>query len=147
MTRQLDIWTDGACQPNPGAGSWAYIVKEDGQTVATASGSDSATTCNRMELTAIAEAIQAATAIDPDASITLRTDSTYCQMGICEWMYGWALNGWKLGKKKPVKNADLWQMISELRLAHSGKIEVRWISRNENTEADALAAQALANPV
>ncbi|MFM8785459.1 MAG: RNase H family protein, partial [Phycisphaerales bacterium] len=51
---RFELFTDGACSGNPGPGGWGYILRGegiDGETVG--SGGDSATTNNRMELTAV----------------------------------------------------------------------------------------------
>jgi ribonuclease HI len=54
------VFTDGACEGNPGPGGWAFAWVEDGRLVREGSGGDVATTNNRMELTALINAYRVA---------------------------------------------------------------------------------------
>ena len=100
----VTIYTDGGCDPNPGVGGWAAILR-CGPHVKELSGSEADTTNNRMEMTA---AIRALEALKQRCSVSLHTDSQYLQRGVTEWMAGWKRNHWRR-KTGPVKNADLWQ--------------------------------------
>jgi ribonuclease HI len=77
------------------------------------------TTNNRMEMTAVIEALKA---LKMDCHVSLYTDSKYVMQGVTEWMGGWKARGWKTAGKDPVKNVDLWQEIDEL----LGKHEINW---------------------
>jgi ribonuclease HI len=122
-----EIYTDGGCSGNPGPGGWAWIIIHDGQRWE-ASGAAPATTNNRMELTAVIEALRGlqrrlqrrlrpgGTAID------VYTDSQYVQLGISRWIQTWIKNGWQTAGKKPVKNRELWQVLHEL----AGGLQIRW---------------------
>jgi ribonuclease HI len=69
----LTAHTDGACSGNPGPGGWSVVFGLDGAVVAEFSGSGgSDTTNNRMELTAVREAIQHAPV---QARLEIVTDS------------------------------------------------------------------------
>ena len=74
-------------------------------------------------------------------TIDVYTDSTYVQKGMTEWIWGWRRNNWRTADKKPVKNADLWQMLD----AEARRHTVRWhwvkghAGHPENERADALA--------
>src|SRR5579885_1964500 len=49
--KTLLIWTDGSCMRNPGGpGGWAYRIKRADGSIVEASGSEEATTNNRMEV-------------------------------------------------------------------------------------------------
>ena len=50
----LEIYTDGACSGNPGAGGWGVILRY-GTVEKELSGAEKETTNNRMELTAVIE--------------------------------------------------------------------------------------------
>jgi ribonuclease HI len=82
-------------------------------------GGEPATTNNRMELMA---AIGALEALKRPCQVTLTTDSRYVMQGIEQWMPKWRANGWRTADKKPVKNQDLWQRLSDAVGAH----QVRW---------------------
>ena len=133
----VEIYTDGACKGNPGVGGWGAILRFGG-TERELFGGVANTTNNRMEMTAVIEALRA---LSRSCDAIVFTDSSYVQKGISEWIHGWKRNGWKTADKKPVKNADLWQALDELAAGH--KIEWRWVRGHaghpENERADLLA--------
>ena len=138
--KHVEIFTDGACKGNPGPGGWGAILRL-GDNEKELSGSDPATTNNRMELMG---AIQALNALKRPCTVSLHTDSKYVIDGITSWIFGWQRNGWKNAAKKPVANADLWQ---ELMLAvKPHKITWVWVKGHdghpENERADKLASDA-----
>ncbi len=114
MGAPAEIFTDGGCQGNPGPGGWAYVIRADGKTIE-GSGYHPSTTNNRMELTAVLEALKQMDAHPEWASlgITLSTDSQYVQRGITQWVLAWVRSGWKTSARKPVKNVDLWMDLWE----------------------------------
>ena len=103
-------------------------------------GGELLTTNNRMELTAVIEALAS---LKRSCDITLYTDSEYVRKGITEWILGWKQRGWKTAARQPVKNADLWQRLDALRALH--KVDWRWVKGHAgdpgNERADALANQ------
>jgi ribonuclease HI len=133
----VEIYTDGACKGNPGVGGWGAILRF-GETEKELFGGVANTTNNRMEMTAVIEALRA---LSRSCDAVVFTDSSYVQKGISEWIHGWKRNGWKTADKKPVKNADLWQTLDQLSAGH--KIEWRWVRGHaghpENERADVLA--------
>ncbi len=133
----VEIYTDGACKGNPGVGGWGAILRS-GETEKELFGGVANTTNNRMEMTAVIEALRA---LSRSCEAVVFTDSSYVQKGISEWIHGWKRNGWKTADKKPVKNADLWQTLDDLAKGH--KIEWRWVKGHaghpENERADQLA--------
>ncbi len=133
----VEIYTDGACKGNPGVGGWGAILRF-GEREKEIFGGTANTTNNRMEMTAVIEALR--TLSRPCDAIVF-TDSTYVQKGISEWIHGWKRNGWRTSDKKPVKNADLWQELDQLAAGH--KVEWRWVRGHaghpENERADQLA--------
>jgi ribonuclease HI len=142
MSEIVDIYTDGACSGNPGPGGWAALLRYAGREK-TLSGYEKTTTNNRMELTAVIEALKA---LMRPVTARVHTDSQYVQKGISEWIYGWKQRGWLTADRQPVKNADLWQALD--RLARRHRIEWRWVRGHaghpENERVDALARAALA---
>lgn len=130
------LFTDGSCYPNPGRGGWAFILQDTktGNEMVECGGADD-TTNNRMELTAVIQALRQL----PDGSyVKLTSDSTYVLSGIKTWRFGWRKKKW-VG----VKNGDLWQELDEL--LRVIKIEPEWIEghtgHKENERCDLLALE------
>jgi len=131
------IYTDGACKGNPGPGGWGAILEYDGRE-REIYGGEPATTNNRMELTAVIEALSSLTR---PCRVTVHTDSQYVQKGITEWIRGWKARGWRTASKEPVKNVDLWKKLD----AAVGQHEIEWVwvrghsGHDGNERADKLA--------
>jgi len=139
----VNIYTDGACSGNPGPGGWGVVMRWKGQEKEL-SGSEDATTNNRMELMA---AIQGLESLKRGVGgVHIHTDSTYVKDGITKWIHAWKRNGWKTSAKKPVKNKDLWQRL-EMALSDYN-IEWHWVKGHsghpENERCDELARLAIA---
>jgi ribonuclease HI len=141
MTGTVAIYTDGACKGNPGPGGWGALLVW-GDREKEIFGGDAATTNNRMELTAVIEALAA---VKQPSHLVIHTDSQYVKLGISEWLAQWQKRGWKTAGRKPVKNQDLWQRLAELAAPH--QIEWRWVPGHAGVEgnerADALANQGI----
>jgi ribonuclease HI len=137
----VTIYTDGACRGNPGPGGWGALLIA-GKSRRELSGAETGTTNNRMELTAV---IQALAALKRPVEVTLYTDSKYVCNGIEEWLPQWKARGWRTADRKPVKNQDLWEALDAARGAH--RIHWRWVkghSGNEGNErVDQLANEAI----
>jgi ribonuclease HI len=137
----VEIFTDGACKGNPGAGGWGALLRFDGRERELCGG-ERETTNNRMELMA---AIRALEALKRPCQVVLHTDSKYVQQGISEWIHGWKQRGWKTADKKPVKNEDLWRELDEL----AGRHDIRWVwvkghaGHDGNERADRLANRGI----
>ncbi len=135
--KTIHIYTDGACKGNPGPGGWGAILEWDGKE-RELFGGEPATTNNRMELTAVIEALAA---LKRPCRVILHTDSQYVQKGITEWIGGWKARGWRTAAKEPVKNVDLWKKLDEVVRAHD--IDWVWVKGHAghagNERADALA--------
>ena len=138
--KQVEIFTDGACKGNPGPGGWGAVLRMGGHEKEL-SGHAPATTNNRMELSAVIEALNA---LKSPCEVQLHTDSKYVIDGITKWIFGWQKNGWKNAAKKPVLNIDLWQAL--LIAARPHKISWHWVKGHaghaENERADNLASDA-----
>jgi len=134
------IYTDGACDPNPGPGGWAAILSY-GRHEKTLSGSDPATTNNRMELTAAFQALQA---LQRPCRVVLHTDSEYLRQGITEWLPNWQARGWRR-KGGELSNIDLWQALAAQVERH--EVEWRWVRGHAgdplNERVDTLAQAAI----
>lgn len=136
----IEIWTDGSCLGNPGPGGWAALIRQDGKDTEL-SGSEKASTNNRMELMA---AIVALEALPAGAKAIVHADSQYVGNGIKSWIHGWKRNGWRTAAKEPVKNVDLWQRLDVA--ASKVSVEWRWVkghaNSRENNRVDLIARTA-----
>ena len=140
--RKIRIYTDGACNPNPGPGGWSAIILRPQRKPIKLSGGELHTTNNQMELTAALEALKR---LKEPRYICLFTDSKYLRNGITQWITHWANNGWKTKEKTAVKNRELWQGLVEQIKRH--QVEWKWTrghSGNKWNEcADLLARSAV----
>ena len=139
---RVTIYTDGACEPNPGPGGWAALLifnrhrKE-------LRGADAQTTNNRMELTAAVEALNA---LSQPCRVEFFTDSEYLRRGITEWLPDWRRRGWKR-KSGKLANIDLWQVLE----AAIGEHDISWhwvrghAGDRNNQHVDDLARKAMRN--
>ncbi len=136
----VEIWTDGGCKPNPGAGGWAAILRM-GAHEKEFSGFDPVTTNNRMELTAAAAALEA---LKRPCVVKIHTDSEYVKNGITRWHQGWVRKNWRNASGDPVANMDLWRRLLDAAKPHD--IEWLWVRGHsghpENERCDVLATQA-----
>jgi len=164
MEASFRIYTDGGCSGNPGPGGWAYVMVQKtfqgSQVVAKNMGAEKETTNNRMELTAVIEALRAfktmsgsseanmprETSLEVPRQAALYTDSQYVQKGITEWIRNWKRNSWRTSDKKPVKNQDLWKELDSL--AEELPIRWEWVKGHAGNEynelCDEMTQQAIA---
>jgi ribonuclease HI len=138
----ISIYTDGACEPNPGAGGWAFVVIESGVEINNRNGGSLSTTNNIMEMTGVLAALEYAALAGLKASETvIYSDSQYCVKGCNEWRHGWKRKGWTRGKSE-LANAGLWKAIDAAHNAFPCKIV--WVRGHSgvpgNERADRLAA-------
>lgn len=137
---EVIIYTDGACDPNPGRGGWGAIVIEDGKETIL-KGYEAETTNNRMELTAAIQSIKSIK--EKEKMITIYTDSQYLKMGIEEWMPAWIARNWKR-KGGALANVDLWQELAKEIVNRS--ITWKWVrghaGHRYNERVDKIAREA-----
>ena len=134
----VEIFTDGACSGNPGPGGYGVILRYNGH-IKELSGGDSATTNNRMELTAV---IRALDALKEPCKVTLTTDSQYVVNSVeKKWLYNWEKKNWIRAKNDPVPNTDLWKQLIPLLEKH--EVKFVWVRGHnghpENERCDELA--------
>ncbi len=134
---EVVIYTDGACKGNPGPGGWGAWLRS-GSHEKELWGGEAHTTNNRMELTAVIEALAS---LNRRCSVALYTDSEYVRNGITTWIHGWKARGWLTSDRKPVKNDDLWKRLDGLREQHD--VKWHWVKGHTgdpgNERADQLA--------
>ena len=138
MSDPVVVYTDGACKGNPGRGGWGVLLRY-GERERELFGGEPATTNNRMELTAVIEALAA---LKLRSQVAIYTDSEYVKNGITVWIHNWKLRGWRTADKKPVKNVELWQRLDAL----ASELDVRWHwVRGHNGDPGNERADGLAN--
>ena len=134
----VDIYTDGACSGNPGAGGYCSILIYNG-VEKVVSGSEADTTNNRMEILAVIKGLEC---LKEPCEVNLYSDSQYVVDAFNQgWIVSWQNNGWRTANKKEVKNIDLWQRLLELCSTHKlNFIKVKGHSDNEyNNRCDKIA--------
>jgi ribonuclease HI len=134
----IEVYTDGACKGNPGAGGWGWVVP-DGPW---ANGADPDTTNQRMELMAALDALRSL-----PGEVEVISDSTYVVNCFNDgWWEGWLKRGWKNSKKEPIANRDIWEPLIELYRSRDDEITFRWVKGHAGNEwndvADRLAVEA-----
>lgn len=141
MEKVVEIYTDGACSGNPGPGGYASLLRY-GDITKEISGCEPQTTNNRMEMTAVIEALRC---LKRPCHVIITTDSQYVMKGMTQWVRGWIKKNWVNSQKKAVMNKDLWQEM--LRLSGPHNIQWKWIKGHdghaENERCDQLAREAL----
>ena len=136
----VEIYTDGACSPNPGLGGWgAILISPAHGARREISGGEADTTNNRMELLAAIKGLQL---LNRPCNVDLYTDSQYLSEAFLGGrLERWKTNGWRTSSKKPVLNADLWQELDRLSKIHD--LHWHWVrghsNHPENERADQLA--------
>ena len=141
FVKEVEIFTDGACQGNPGPGGWGAILRYQ-QTEKEISGGHANTTNNRMELSAVIEAFKR---LKEPCAVTLYSDSQYVCNGISKgWAKSWKKNGWRKSDKSPALNPELWDEL--LTLIEPHHLTVVWVKGHaghpENERCDQFAVAA-----
>ncbi|MDO5388611.1 MAG: ribonuclease HI [Clostridia bacterium] len=141
--KSLDIYTDGACSGNPGAGGYGAVLLYKGSRKEISQGFRR-TTNNRMEMLAVIKALEC---LKEPCNVTLYSDSKYVVDSITKgWVYGWKKRGWIKSDKKKALNVDLWERLLPLLEKHN--VEFIWVKGHadnvENERCDELARGAIA---
>lgn len=140
--KKIDLYTDGACSGNPGAGGWGAILIYKG-VEKEISGGEKSTTNNRMEIFAVIAGLRC---LKESCEVRIYSDSAYTVNAFNEgWIYGWMKNGWKKADGKPVANAELWsELYSETKKHKVEFIKVKGHADNAyNNRCDELARAAI----
>ncbi|HBL84219.1 MAG: ribonuclease HI [Clostridiales bacterium GWF2_38_85] len=139
--KEINLYTDGACKGNPGAGGYGAILEYNGKEKEL-SGGEKQTTNNRMELMA---AIAGLEALTESCNVNLYSDSKYLVDSITKkWVYAWKNKGWIKADKKPALNVDLWERL--LRMLEVHQVKFIWVRGHNghqyNERCDMLAVAA-----
>lgn len=132
------VFTDGACSGNPGPGGWAWAIRGG----AWRSGAEAHTTNQRMEVTAVLEALR-----ELPWPIEVHSDSTYVVNCFRDrWWEGWLRRDWRNSQRKPVANRDLWEPLVTLYRQAPSQVSFHWVKGHSgdpmNDLVDQLAVEA-----
>jgi ribonuclease HI len=139
----VELWTDGAAVPNPGAGGYGILLLRDGERWEFSQGYRH-TTNNRMELMAVIAGLEK---LPPQTRVTVYSDSKYVTDSINKgWLGRWVESGGRKSSmsREGVKNWDLWKRMH----AAMSRVEVdfEWVRGHagvaENEICDRLAEDA-----
>jgi len=141
----VQIYSDGACQSNPGPGGWGAIILYPDKSPLKINGGEKNTTNNQMELTAVIKALESLE--KSQDHIILYTDSKYVKEGVTKWLDKWKQKNWKTSLNTPVKNQSLWQSLDSC--AKNLDIQWKWVKGHAGNQwneiADQLAREAVPN--
>lgn len=142
VEKRLTIYTDGACEPNPGPGGYGVVLLYDG-TIQKLSQGYRHTTNNRMELMAVIAALEA---LEDPQPVTIYSDSKYVVEAITEgWARSWQQSGWVRRGGKRIPNSDLWERL--LLLDDLYDVNYLWVKGHSgnrfNEVADALSYESI----
>jgi ribonuclease HI len=142
---EVQIFTDGACEGNPGPGGYGVVLKLGGHRKELC-GAFRETTNNRMELMAAIVGLQA---LNRPCRVRLTTDSEYLAESVGKgWAERWCQNGWWRSANQRAANHDLWAQLLDLLAKH--QVTVVWIRGHaghaENACCDRLARSAIGSP-
>jgi ribonuclease HI len=133
---EVVMFTDGSCLDNGRNGTGGYCAllqtpnKKHQKII---KGSESNTTNNRMEMTAIIEGLKA---IKKPSRVTVYSDSNITVRAINEWLEGWIRKNFR-----KVANVDLWKEYLEVSAKH--QVKAIWVKSHsgiyENELVDDIA--------
>ena len=134
--KDVTIYTDGACSGNPGPGGWGAILCWNGVEKELSGGAPE-TTNNRMELTAVIEALGR---LKEPCRVDLYSDSKYVIDALQKgWVYSWQKRGWIKADKKPALNRDLWEQLLPLLERH--EVRFHWVKGHADNEKNSRCDQ------
>jgi ribonuclease HI len=127
-SKNILIYTDGACSGNPGPGGYGSIIT-DFTSVTELGQYYPQTTNNRMEMQAVLSALNfVLQTYKSVGQIQIFTDSVYVIRGSTQWLFGWKKRGWKTADNKEVTNQDLWQSMDQLlyQITTKYSLKIKW---------------------
>lgn len=138
----IDLFSDGGAEPNPGKGGFGVILSYKGKRKEFFKGYEM-TTNNRMELMGVIYGLEQ---LKTKSNVQVYTDSKYVVSGITKgWAKRWKQNNWKREKDKKALNSDLWERLLDLTNEHN--VNFNWVKGHsghpENERCDYLATNAL----
>lgn len=154
MSKEIDIeiYTDGGCNPNPGEGGWGVVIVYNDTQIQKKSddyylsGYEKKSTNNQMELTAVIKALKFVNNINKiKRDIVVYTDSQYVKNGITKWIHNWKKNNWKTSAKKIVKNKELWEELDCCKQVHN--VQFKWVKAHNGNKYNEIADELASNAI
>jgi ribonuclease HI len=150
----FEIFTDGSFDARTQTGGWAFVVRQEEETIETFHGKASANSNNSLELLSVIEAIGWLARAGQGRRATIWTDSAHVVEGVLHWRAIWRNNGWRRvsanqhTRKRPIPDADLWMRLDGL-LDRYPEVTIAWCKGHSglvgNEHADALARNGIAS--
>jgi ribonuclease HI len=142
---QVVIYTDGACEGNPGPGGIGAVIFESGTRREISQGFR-LTTNNRMEILAVVAGLED---LEGPSQVRVFSDSKYVVDAMTQgWVRNWETSDWVRKGGKRVPNADLWKRLLPLVDRHDVSFE--WVKGHagdtNNERADRLSYAAIERP-
>jgi ribonuclease HI len=139
-TQGVQIYCDGACEPNPGHAGSGIVVYRDGQLTELWYGLYNPNgTNNTAELNALHHALlMAESNIATGQSVRILSDSSYAINCISKWAEGWKAKGWRKSGGE-IKNLSIIQDAHAVYTRIADEIELTHVSAHVGTEGNELA--------
>jgi len=138
---EVQIYTDGAAEPNPGKGGYGVVLLFGKNRKELSEGFE-LTTNNRMELLAVIIGLEA---LKKPCEVTVFSDSRYVVDAVEKGsVFRWEKKNWMRTRKEKAKNPDLWKRFLTVYEKHT--VSLKWVPGHqgieENERCDQLAVQA-----
>jgi ribonuclease HI len=139
-TAGLQIYCDGACEPNPGNAGSGIAVYRDGTLAQLWYGLYNPNgTNNTAELNALHHALLIAEAeIAAGKSVQILWDSTYAINCVAKWAEGWEKKGWRKADGE-IKNLSIIQAAYAVYSRVEAQLQLTHVSAHVGTEGNELA--------
>jgi ribonuclease HI len=139
-TRGVQIFCDGACDPNPGHAGSGIVVYRDGQLVELWYGLYNPNgTNNTAELNALHHALlMAETNIAAGRGAQILCDSVYAINCVSKWAHGWKAKGWRKSGGE-IKNLSIIQDAHAVYTRIEPEVQITHVSAHVGTEGNELA--------
>ncbi len=137
----VEIYTDGGCEPNPGKAGSGIAVYRNGELTELWYGLYNAFgTNNTAELNALHQALLIAQDnLKKDQSVHILSDSQYSINCITNWAYGWKQKGWKRKTAGDIKNLEIIQISHAIYEEIKDKLQISHVAAHVGIEGNELA--------
>jgi ribonuclease HI len=139
-TTGLQIYCDGACEPNPGNAGSGIAVYREGKLEQLWYGLYNPNgTNNTAELNALHHALLIAQeAVAPGETAQILCDSTYAINCVSKWAEGWEKKGWRKAGGE-IRNLEIIQDAYALYVRLDSSVQLTHVSAHVGTEGNELA--------
>jgi ribonuclease HI len=137
---EVQIYCDGACEPNPGRAGSGLAVYHDGKLAQLWYGLfNPRGTNNTAELNALHRALQMAEEhIQAGESVQILCDSTYAINCVSKWASGWEKRGWRKADGE-IKNLEIIKAAHAIYCRIASELTLTHVSAHVGTEGNELA--------